>query len=84
MTVSKGYAMFAERAATTGQKLTREQFVEAKAIAEAERQMEDRMQDVTTVRYKTGPEGEGFYGITKDGGERLLQKYQRRYPVKIK
>ena len=85
MTVSKGYAMFAERAATTGMKRTREQFVEAKAIAEAERQMEDRMQDVTNVRYKTGPEGEGFYGITKEGGlEILLQKYQRRYPVKIK
>ena len=84
-TVSEEYYRFAERAATTGMKRTREQFVEAKAIAEAERQMEDRMQDVTNVRYKTGPEGEGFYGITKeDGLEILLQKYQRRYPVKIK
>lgn len=80
--MSHQYRQYADRIADSGlPSITRDEYVESVKIAHAEQEIEDRT-DLTNVRFKHGPEGEGFYGINKDGEEVLHQSYQRRHPIK--
>jgi len=86
MDISDDYYKYREQQADRGgPQVGRKQFQEARALAYVEQEMLDRISQVDSnivdVQFMPIEGREGFYGITKEGERRLLERYTRRYPI---